>query len=115
MTNLEKANEMLKKDPELMEKVSAEVERLANAKEAATPEEAMAKAIKTVLDIDVTEEELKGAKELNLDELDNVAGGSDPDSTGVKILETVMTPVFKAADGVGYIRRKIKNLFGIED
>ena len=28
MTNLEKANEMLKKDPELMEKVSAEVERL---------------------------------------------------------------------------------------
>ena len=74
MTNLEKAKEMLENNPELMEKVNAEVERLANAKEAATPEEAMAKAIKTVLDIEVAEDELKAstneAQKLSLDELD---------------------------------------------
>ena len=79
MTNIEKAKEMLENNPELMEKVNAEVERLANAKEAATPEEAMAKAIKTVLDIDVPEEELKESRKMNLDELDDVAGGEYPD------------------------------------
>ena len=77
MTNMEKAKEMMEKDPELMEKVNAEVERLVNAKEGSSLEEAMAKAIKTVLDIDVAEEELKESRKMNLDELDDVAGGSE--------------------------------------
>ena len=81
MTNMEKANEMLTKNPELMEKYNAEVERLVDTKEATTPEEAMIKAIKTVLDIEVSEDEFKAptneTQKLNLDELDNVAGGSE--------------------------------------
>ena len=94
MTNMEKANEMLKKNPELMAKVNAEVERLANAKEAATPEEAIVKAVKTVLDIDVVENELKtptnGTQELNLDEMDKVAGGGNNDTFNGNKLEEMI-------------------------
>ena len=119
MTNMEKANDMLEKNPELMEKVNAEVKRLANAKEAATPEEAMAKAIKTVLDIEVAEDEFKapaedapkaptdGAQKMSLDELDDVAGGattthgaSSPDDLDVKILETVLKPIGIIGEGI---------------
>ena len=46
-----------------------------DANEAATLDEAMSKAVKTVLDIDLTGKEFKGIRELNLDEMDKGSGG----------------------------------------
>ena len=97
MNNLEKTNEVLQGNPELMEKVMAETKRLAEAKEAATPEEAMVKAIRTVLDIDVTEAELKESKKLSLDELDHVAGGSLDD-----VADAIESGIHKAGCFFGY-------------
>ena len=72
MTAAEKVKEMLEKDPGLKEKSSAEAKRLEAAKEAATPKEAITSAIKTVLDIDVTDTEMK---ELKPEEMESVSGG----------------------------------------
>ena len=58
MTNIEKMNEMLTKEPEMEKKVSAEIVRISEAMEKKNPKAAFAQAAKTVLDIDFTEDEL---------------------------------------------------------
>ena len=89
MSNLEKVNEMLMKDPETAKKLAEEMKRLAESKEAADVKEAMAKGVKAVFGIELTDEELEAAlakpetseeasaktEKLDLDALDQVAGG----------------------------------------
>ena len=85
MNNQEKITEMLKNDPELAEKLAAETKRLADSGKKDV-REITAESIKAVFGIDLTDEELdqvagtaaKAAEEatkLDLDELDDVAGG----------------------------------------
>ena len=80
MKGIEKLGEALKDNSELQDKITAEVKRIAENKEASDPKEAVAKAVKTVLDIDLTEEQLNQlfpkAKELSPDEMEQVSGGS---------------------------------------
>ena len=84
MNNLEKINEMLKDNPELKQKITEEAKRLAESKEAGNAKETIAKAIKSVLGIELTPEELDAMFEspgkMNLDDLNAVAGGFDVDS-----------------------------------
>ena len=81
MNILEKMKEMLENKPELEEKLKAEIKSLAESREATDPDEALIKAIKNVLDIDLTREELAvmsaadEPKELDPDEMDTAAGG----------------------------------------
>ena len=80
MNNLEKMEEMLKDNPELKQKITEEAKQLAESKEAGDAKEAIAKAIKAVLDNDLTGEELNAMMEksgkMDLDDLDQVAGGN---------------------------------------
>ena len=84
MNNLEKINEMLKDSPELKQKITEEAKRLAESKEAGDPKEAIVKAVKVGLGIELTPEELDALFEtpgkMDLEDLDNVAGGFDVDS-----------------------------------
>ena len=86
MSNLEKVNEMLVKDPETAKKLAAEMKQLTESNEAADVKEAMAKSVKAVFGLDLTDEDVEAAmakpeeapadsKKMNLDELDQVAGG----------------------------------------
>ena len=77
--NFRKLSECMKKDPELQGKIDAEVSRLLENKEAADPGEATAKAIKTVMNIDLTDEDLKSSaeiSELSPDAMEEVVGGN---------------------------------------
>ena len=80
MNNLEKMEEMLKDNPELGQKTFEEADRLVESKEAENPKEALAKAVKTVLDLDLTEEEqdalVADNGKMDLENLDAVAGGN---------------------------------------
>ncbi len=80
MKSIEKLGEALKDNSELQDKITAEAKRIAENKEASDPKEAVAKAVKAVLDIDLTEEQLNQlfpkAKELSPDEMEQVSGGS---------------------------------------
>ena len=83
MNNLEKMNEMLKNDPALQEKLAVETKRLTDSGEKDI-RKISAEAIKATFGVDLTDEELdqvtnaaeKTARKLDLDELDNVAGGA---------------------------------------
>ena len=83
MNNLTKMNEILKDNPELQQKITAEAKKLVENKEAENLKEAFAKAINAVLDIELTQEELDALFEtpekMNLDDLDAVAGGFSAD------------------------------------
>ena len=82
MTNLEKIEEMMKNDPTLQEKLAAETKRLTDSGEKDI-RKISGEAVKATFGVDFTEEELdqvtqaaeKAARKLDLDELDNVAGG----------------------------------------
>jgi len=94
MSNLEKINEILRKDPDTVKKLSEEMLRLSEGKDPADKaelKEIMAKAAKTVFGLELTDEELEEsletaekpvaapgeAEKMNMDELDQVAGGAD--------------------------------------
>ena len=97
MTNLEKINEMMKNDPALQEKLAAETKRLTDSGEKDL-RKITAEAIKSTFGADLTDEELdqvtnaatnasaKASAKLDLDELDNVAGGAEKMSLGDHIL-----------------------------
>lgn len=76
MTNIEKMNEMLTKDPELQKTVNDEMTRISETMEKKDPKAIFAQASKTVLDIDFTEAELEQifpkTGELSPDEIGNV-------------------------------------------
>lgn len=76
MSNLEKINEMLKKDPELLEKLQAETRRLSDSGEKDI-RKISAEAIRAVFDTDLSDEELdhivKASRELDLNEMENVS------------------------------------------
>ena len=82
MSNLEKIEEMMKSDPTLQEKLAAETKRLTDSGEKDI-RKISAEAIKAVYGVDLTDEELdqvtkvaaKASTKLDLDELDNIAGG----------------------------------------
>ena len=80
MSNMEKVKEMLQNDPWMMEKVREEIQRIAQVGEAVDAKECMIKAVKTILDIDLTGEELNAFDtkpgELSLEEMGQVSGGS---------------------------------------
>ncbi|MCR5095467.1 MAG: hypothetical protein K6A70_01850 [Erysipelotrichaceae bacterium] len=57
--NINKVSEILKNDTDLQKKYSEEIQRLAQSGEAATPDEAVVKAVKNVLDIDIELTELE--------------------------------------------------------
>jgi len=84
MNNLEKMNEIFKDNPEMKQKITEEVKRLAESKEAGDPKEAIAKAVKAGLGIELTPEELGAMLEkpekMDLDDLDAVAGGYGSDA-----------------------------------
>ena len=95
--NVEKMNQAVKGHPELLQKIEAETQRLKNTGEAKNAEEAAVKAVKAVLDIDLDAEDLKALtqknRELDLDEQENVSGGS--------ALFDVFTGVYSFFTGVG--------------
>ena len=59
MDNLEKLAEMLQSNPELQDKINAEVRRLAESGEATGIVEGLDMAINNILGIDLTDEEIK--------------------------------------------------------
>ena len=59
MSNMEKVKEMLQNDPGTMEKFMEEIQRIAQGGEAADAKECTIKAVKSILDIDLTGEDLK--------------------------------------------------------
>ena len=83
MSNLEKIEEMIKNDPTLQEKLAAETKRLTESGKDDL-REITAEATKAVFGIELTGEELDALpvkpEKMNLDELDNVAGGVSFDS-----------------------------------
>ena len=80
MSNMEKVKEMLQNDPGMMEKVREEFQRIAQGGNDVDVTECTIKAVKTILDIDLTGEDLNAFDtkpgELSLDEMDQVSGGS---------------------------------------
>ena len=88
MGNTEKMTEMLRNNPELQDELMAEIERLAEADETLDEAEALGKAAKTVLGIDLTKEDMEAlaaeGRDLSLEELDAINGGSlVPNKPGV--------------------------------
>ena len=77
--NTRKLTEALRNNPQMKEKFSAEAKRLLESGEAAEWKEALAKAAKSVQDLDLTADDLEslkgGARELTPDELEKAAGG----------------------------------------
>jgi hypothetical protein len=59
MNNLDKLAEMLQSNPELQEKINAEVKRLAESGEATGLIEGLDMAINNILGIDLTDDEIK--------------------------------------------------------
>ena len=100
MSNLEKIDKMAKSNPELLEKLATESKRLADSGEKDI-RKISAEAIKAVYGVDLTDEELdqvadsaakasaKPSAKLNLDELDNVAGGGRSFGDKVSMVTTV--------------------------
>ncbi len=73
-------NEILKNNPELGEKVKAEFRRIAESGDATDAREGFKEIIKKVMDIDLSEDDLKtifsnGVMELDLEDLTDVSGG----------------------------------------
>ena len=95
MNNAEKMEEMLNENPELGQKISAEADRLMESEEVGDPKEAIAKAVKAVLSIDLTQEELDAmleeSGELDLDDLDQIAGGNIFDDAMRKVANMTTT------------------------
>lgn len=79
MENIRKMHELLKDRPELQKKITGEASLLVENNEAGE-KEALARAVKASLDIDLTEEELDTlfakAAELDPEELRKVGGGN---------------------------------------
>ena len=96
MSNLDKVNEALVKDPETAKKLAEEMMRLAEGRKDVDVKAIMAEAARTVFGLDLTDEELEAAlatsektdaapgeaEKLDDDALDQVAGGYTPLSTG---------------------------------
>ena len=84
MSNIEKLQEELSQSPELQKKIDAEAKRIAEHNEAAGVQEAIGKAIRTVLNIELTQEELDTMipqkKDLSLEDMEQVSGGGLLDS-----------------------------------
>ena len=101
--NLEKLAEMLQNDPGLQEKIVAEARRIAESGEAAGAGEALAGAVRAVLDIDLTEEERKEfsgeVRELSPEDLEAASGGG--------VLER---SAFFIAKGLTPLRTALKSL-----
>lgn len=103
-----KVIEMLQNDPGMMEKVREEFQRIAQGGEAADAKECTIKAVKTVLDIDLTGEDLKAFEtktvELSPEEMDQVSGGSVVDwfvrNIAAPVQEFVEDTTFKVAQGI---------------
>ena len=105
MTNLEKIEEMMKNDPSLQEKLAAETKRLTDSGEKDL-RKISAEAIKATFGTDLTDEELdqvtkvaaeaskKASTKLDLDELDNVAGGGQVRATCYGAIGAVVGAVF---------------------
>lgn len=108
MSNMEKVKEMLQNDPGMMEKVREEIQRIAQGGEAADAKECMIKAIKSILDIDLTGEDLKAFEtkpgEISLEELDQVSGGSVVDwfvrNIAAPVQKFCEDTTFKVAQGI---------------
>ena len=101
MNNLEKMNEMLKNDPALQEKLAVETKRLTDSGEKDI-RKISAEAIKATFGVDLTDGELdqvadaaaKASTKLDLDELDNVAGGGKVAATCYGAIGAVVGAVF---------------------
>ena len=66
MNNLEKMTEMLQNNPELEELIASAAKKLAESGQAAGAQEAIAGALKSVLDLDLTDVDLEVfAEEMN--------------------------------------------------
>ena len=128
--------EMLKNTPEMKEKIIAEVVRLAETGEAASPEEAMAMAIKNVAGIEVPIEKMKviseEAQKIDLEELDEVAGGKigHIDNLDPKRIQraqdffrrrsltgplTVISWLNSAIDGINFCIDGTNKMFGLDE
>ena len=96
MTNMEKIAEMVKNDPSLQEKLDAESKRLAESGKTDI-REISADAVKAVFGVELTGEELDQLTDTNakmdLDELDNVAGGIDLLQTAIGTLQYASSPI----------------------
>ena len=83
MTNLEKVNAALLKDPETVKKLAEEISRISESRKTASLKEVMGEAVRNVFGFELTEEELEKAlakpEKMSDDELDLVAGGFDWD------------------------------------
>ena len=92
---------MVRNNPELRKQLEAETERLVKEKEAAGSAEALIRAAKTVLDIEIAAEELErldaGSRDLDLDELEQAGGGktAGKKNTGGSQWELFWNTVFK--------------------
>ena len=79
MTKLEKMNEMLISNPELQQKIDAELKRFAETRETDDPKKIFASTAKSVLDIDFSEEEVNEifskVRPLNPEEMEQASGG----------------------------------------
>ena len=101
MSNLEKIEEMMKNDPTLQEKLAAETKRLTDSGEKDL-RKISAEAVKATFGTDLTDEELdqvtnaaaKASTKLDLDELDNVAGGGQVRATCYGAIGAVVGAVF---------------------
>ena len=105
MSNLEKIEEMTKNNPELLEKLQAETKRLTGNGEKDL-RKISAEAVKATFGTDLTDEELdqvtkvaaeaskKASAKLDLDELDNVAGGGQVRATCYGAIGAVVGAVF---------------------
>ena len=83
MENLEKMKNEIQNDPILKEKIDAEAKRMIEAGEAADQQDALVKAVKNILDIDLSDVDPDSVKnELGPEEMEKVAGGTVGGPTG---------------------------------
>ena len=90
MNNIEKIKEMMKNDPELRDKLQAEAKRIEGSGDNKDEKTVLAQAVKTVFDIDLTEEEItklldEDPEELDLDDLEAASGGYSLEEFGTDV------------------------------
>lgn len=79
--NLRKITESMMNDPELQERIKTEAASLLESNKATDQKEAALLAVKSIMNIDLTEEDINGLSqsgELSPEDLEQVAGGFGP-------------------------------------